>query len=283
MKTNLKGKKVIVTGGNRGIGKAIALAFAEEGCDIVITYNTGQKEAEQTVKELEKYHIHVKSIQFDANTEGAEMRLVKESSEFLGDIHILVNNAGTLSRHSFLDIPEPELLRVLKVNTIAPFRLMQTVGHYMTEKQTALKEQDKALEDRSIINITSLSRKVITAGLSHYETSKAATSQMTKSAAMDKDFRENRIRVNEVAPGLIPTDINRDQWETGSTIWKKRVGAIPLFRPGLPNEIAQAVVWLANSAWTTGTTVTVDGGRTRNWSGSEIAPPDLQSIPQARL
>lgn len=280
MPHQLMGKKVIITGGNRGIGRAIALAFAKQGCDVVITYHSDPQAAEAVVREIQQTGAKAKAIQVNLLEEKDRLRLVTESSQFMGDIDILVNNAGILTRNSFLKLSEDEVKQVFATNALGPFLLSQAVGRYMVERQKELAADNKELQDRCIINITSLSRKVITPGLSHYEMSKAAASQMSKSLAMDEDFRRYKIRVNDVAPGLVPTDINRNQWQTNSSIWQKRVAGIPLGRPGQPEEVAQAVISIATNEWMTGTTLTIDGGRTRNWSGVEInesSQPTLRS------
>jgi len=282
MPTHLSGKKVVITGGNRGIGRAIALAFAKQGSDIVITYNSDPQAAQLVVKEMQNFGIKAKAIKVNLLDAQDRSRLVKECAEFLGEIDVLVNNAGVLTRNSFLKLSEQEVNQVMSVNVLGPFFLSQTVGQYMVDKQKTLTLSNQELTDRCIINITSLSRKVVTPGLSHYEMSKAAVSQLTKSMAMDEDFTQYKIRVNDVAPGLVPTDINRKQWQANSSIWQKRVAGIPLARTGKPEEIAQMVIAVASNEWMTGSTITIDGGRTRNWSGAEITP-DQPSMLQSKL
>lgn len=268
---NLADKKVIVTGGNRGIGRAIALAFAKQGCDVVISYHSDRQAAENVVIELQNLGVRAKAIQADLLKSADRNRLAKEANDFLGNIHILVNNAGILTRKKFLELTEEEVTKVLLVNTLGPFFLSQEVGKYMIDNQKALLGQGEEPQDRCIIMISSISRKVVTPGLAHYEMSKAAVSQMAKSLAMDEDFRQYNIRVNDVAPGLVPTDINKNQWQTNSSIWQNRVAGIPLQRAGTPEEVAQVVMMVAANPWMTGTPITIDGGRTRNWLGNEIA------------
>ena len=265
---NFKGKNVVITGGNRGIGKAIALAFAERGANIIITYNSDLKAAESVIEEIQKCGCDAKAIKADFLLYEDIKRLVQESYKFFADIDIVVNNVGILTRKPFLELSRKEITKVLEVNLLAPFFLTQEFARKMVKGQENLKRNTGSQKDYCIINITSLSRKVITYGLSHYESSKAALSQLSKSAAVD--LASYGIRVNEVAPGLIPTDINRNQWETNSSIWQKRIAGIPLHRTGMPVEIAKAVLFVADNAFMTGTTITVDGGRSRNWSGGEI-------------
>ncbi|MBX3709157.1 MAG: SDR family oxidoreductase [Gammaproteobacteria bacterium] len=277
MTPRYKSKKVVVTGGSRGIGQAIAMAFAEQGADVVITYNSDFEAAEVVVNEIQKFGSKAKAIKMDLQNNEDRCRLVKESYEFFdGDIDVLVNNAGILTRRPFIELSKEEIIKVLEINLLAPLFLMQEFAKHMVRQQESLLEQSKALKDYCIINITSISKKVITHGLSHYETSKAALSQLTRSVSVD--LARYNIRVNDVAPGLIPTDINRNQWQANSSIWQKRVAGIPLHRSGTSKEVAQAVLSVVDNAWMTGTTVTVDGGRTRNWSGTEINENSRQSV-----
>lgn len=266
---DFKGKNVVITGGNRGIGKAIALAFAELSANVVITYNSDENAANVVINEIQKFGCKAKAIKANFLHDEDIQYLVKESYQFFNDIDILVNNVGILTRKPFLELSKEEVKKVFEVNFMTPLFLMQAFAHHMVKHQEIFTKNNGYPKDYCIVNITSLSRKVITPGLSHYESSKAALSQLSKAAAID--LSPHGIRVNDVAPGLIPTDINRNQWETNSSIWQKRIAGIPLHRAGMPLEIAKAVLSVAGNAFMTGTTLTVDGGRSRNWSGDEIS------------
>jgi NAD(P)-dependent dehydrogenase (short-subunit alcohol dehydrogenase family) len=282
MSHQLKGKNVIVTGGNRGIGQAIAKAFAKKGCNVMISYNSDAKAAEAVVKELQQFGVKAKAIRLNLLKKDDRLRFVKESSEFLGDIDILVNNAGILTLNSFLKLSEDEVKRIFAVNVLGPLFLTQAVGQYMIERQKELAAQNKELKDRCIINITSISSKVVTPGLIPYESTKAALDQLTNSLSMDKDFIDGKIRVNAVRPGLVPTDLNRSLWQNNSSDWQNRVAGIPLGRAGRLEEVAQAVLSIARNSWMTGSAITIDGGRTRNWSGVEMgrtSSPESENFP----
>ena len=259
----LKGKKVVLTGGNRGIGRSIALSFAKAGADVFLTYCTDENSAQTVANEIEAHQVAVKTIQVDLSCAEDRQRLLIESYAFFGDVDILVNNAGIATRRPFIELSQEEINKVVEINFLAPCFLMQLFAKRMVQQQTQRNEH----KDYCIVNISSISRNVITPGISHYEASKAALNQITKSAAIE--LAEYKIRVNDVAPGLIPTEINREQWETHSPLWQNRIAAIPLQRSGKPEEIADAVLFLAGNSWITVTTITVDGGRSCNWSGSE--------------
>jgi glucose 1-dehydrogenase len=268
MTSRFNDKKVVVTGGNHGIGKAIALAFAEEGADIVITYNSNPESAQVVVAEIQALGRKAKALHINIINDTDRSKLVSESYDFLGDVDTIVNNAGMATRKPFLELSEAEITTVMTVNCLAPFFIMQGFAQRMFDQQNALKSKSLPLKDYSIINISSISREVVTFGLSHYETSKAALSQLTKSAAVD--LARYKIRVNDVAPGTVPTGINQSQWGGNTEVWQHRVSCIPLNRPGQPQEIAHAVLFLAENQWATGSTIVVDGGRTCNWYGNEM-------------
>lgn len=278
-------KNIVITGGNHGLGKAIALYLAEKGQNILFTYNSDEKAAQETIKEIEKFKVKVKSVKVDLCKDEDLERLVKESYEFFDDVDVLINNAGLLSRASILDVPQVEIEKILRVNTVAPFLLLQKFGTQMkknqcqriddacknmgleeTKKLIASSDKLKILADYCIICITSISRKVPT-GLTSYEISKAATHQLVKSAA--SELADYFIRVNDVAPGLIPTNLNKTIWQDAPTLWQKLSNNIPLGFTGDPMHVAQAVESIIQNEWMTGSTVTVDGGRSVNFLGAE--------------
>lgn len=261
----MKNLNVVITG-SRGIGKAIALAFAEKGANLLLTYHTGEASAQEVVHEIQEMGSKAKAICIDISKESDRNDLVEESYRFLGDVDVLVNNAGIATRQSFLMLTEEEVRKIFEVNFFSSFFLSQEFARHMTKKQEQLMREESNLNDYCIINVSSISRNVITAGLCHYEASKAAVSQLSKSMSMD--LAKYKIRVNDVAPGIIPTDINRKQRELTPEIWQSRISAIPLGRPGLPEEVASTVLFLTSNKWMTGSTITIDGGHSCNWPGS---------------
>lgn len=268
MITDLKNKKVVITGGNKGIGKAISVAFAKAGAKVLFTYHSGEDEAKTTLAEIEKLGIQAKAVQTNVALAQDREKLVQESERFFGHIDILVNNAGIATRNHFLELTPEEVHKVMEVNFFAPFFLSQLVAKSMIQAQEQALSAKKPLQDLSIINISSISSRLPVKGLTHYEASKAALTQFTKSLSVT--LASHQIRVNEVAPGYVPTDINRRVREQTPDIWQQRLNETPLKRAGETEEIAHAVLFLAQNAWITGTTITADGGRMCNWFGGSV-------------
>lgn len=250
----LAGKKAIITGASSGIGRAIAMAFANEGAEVIINYSKNQFGAEEVVNALQLKGLICKAIQADVTKPADREKLVTEAIEFLQHVDILVNNAGIAHRAEFFDTTEDDFDRIIDVNFKSLYFLTQKVTRYM------IHEKHKG----SIINISSVSDQVTSAShnLFVYEASKAAVSRLTKSLALA--LAPYEIRVNTIAPGLVATNANRDQWESNPAQWKKRYSTIPLGRPGQPEDLAWAAVYLASdeAAWTTGARFTIDGGST---------------------
>lgn len=131
----LNGKKVFITGGSRGIGKAIAIALANAGADVLISYNKNEQEAINTISEIHKLGKYADYIKVDLSNRTETQTLIEKVVEKLGYIDVLVNNAGILTRTSFLDVTDNELEKVIDVNLIAPFMLTQEVAKEMIRKK----------------------------------------------------------------------------------------------------------------------------------------------------
>lgn len=247
----LTGMKALITGGSSGIGRAIALAFAKAGSDIVISYHNNEAGAIEVIQSV--HELGRKAVAFQADMAQATHleKLLKQAINTLGEINILVNNAGTLTRHkNFMDIPLEDLDHIIQVNLKAPFFLTQITSNYMINKNIK----------GSIVNISSMSAEIITPGLTHYECSKAALHMLTRASA--SALAQYGIRVNAIAPGLVETNINRSQREKDPQAWQKRALNIPLKRVGCPEDIANVAVILASkeSDWMTGSIIPIDGG-----------------------
>jgi len=248
----LEGKRTLVTGASSGIGQAIALAFAKEGADVVFSYRQNELEAQQTLLQIAALGRSGHAIRANMSDTKDVQALVAETTRLLGGIDVLVNNAGTVTRHAdFLDIPIDAFDEIIKVNLRAPFMLSQLVARQMIEQNTG----------GSIINISSISAEVISPGLTHYECSKAGVHMLTKASA--SALAKHNIRVNGIAPGLVATNINRSQRETDPQLWNSRAAKIPLGRVGMPADIAHMAVVLAaeGSNWMTGSMINIDGGQ----------------------
>ncbi len=247
---SLVGKKAIVTGANRGIGKAIAIGLSKEGAEVVVGFSTDNEAARATVEEISAFGTRAIAIQVDINDAESIAQFFHKSIDFLGDVTILVNNAGVLSFAPFLEISESELDRTMGINFKGPFLLLQHFAAYRKNQGGG----------GSVINVSSISANYTAPNLTAYQCSKAALSMLTKGAALE--LAPYRIRVNTLAPGLIATDLNRFLWEEDSAGWKLLAEDIPLGRTGLPEDQVGAAIFLASdeSGWMTGSTITIDGG-----------------------
>lgn len=252
MEKTLAGKKALVTGASSGIGQAIALAFAKEGADVVISYHKNAAGAQETVSQIAALGRVSQAICANMSCTQDLQNLMEKTIQFLGGIDILVNNAGTVTRHAhFLDIPIESFDEIMAVNLRAPFILSQLAAKHMVQQNVA----------GSIINISSISAELISAGMTHYECSKAGVHMMTRASA--NALAKERIRVNGIAPGLVATNINRSQREKDPALWAGRVDKIPLGKVGTPEDIARIAVLLASDQadWMTGSMINVDGGQ----------------------
>ena len=242
----LKGKTAVVTGGSRGIGKAICLKFAENGADIAFLYAGNTAKAEETVKELEGLGVKAKAYQCNVADADAVAAVVKEIVKDFGGIQILVNNAGITRDNLLLMMKEEEFDQVIATNLKGAFNMMKHVGaHFLKRKQG------------TIINISSVSGLMGNAGQANYAAAKAGLVGLTKTAA--KELAARGITCNAIAPGFITTDM------TDKLSDKQKeavVDAIPLKRMGQPEDIAHLAVFLASplASYITGEVIKVDGG-----------------------
>ncbi len=193
------GRTALITGGNRGIGAAIAAQFALAGYNVAITYRNGQKEAEDTVRHIERNSpsCQAHAVHLDLERADTIALAINEAITALGGtVDVLVNNAGyaDMSAPEFTEISPEILTRTFQTNIVGPFLVTQTVVQHIPR-------------GGSIINIGScLGSRVPTAGFSSYATSKAAITGFTRGLA--RDMAARGIRVNEIAPGSIDTDMN---------------------------------------------------------------------------
>lgn len=249
----LANKNVLITGGSSGIGQAIAITFARAGANVAFTYNQNKAGATSTLDKIGNNNNKNCAIKANLSNISCIPGLIEEAEAFFGSIDILVNNAGVVVRSSsFLDTPLDFLEEVLTLNLKVPFILTQSVTQLMKSRGT----------QGNIINISSISADIVSPGLAHYECSKAALNALTRAAA--SELAAFNIRVNAIAPGLVATNINKDQWETNSEAWVLRSSKIPLGRAGQPQDIANMALFLASeqAQWITGNIIAADGGLT---------------------
>ena len=242
----LEGKTAIITGGSRGIGKGIALVFAQHGANVAFTYSSSVESANSLEKELSNYGVKVKSYQSNAADHKESQDLVENVLEDFGSIDVLVNNAGITKDNLLMRMSEEDFEKVIDVNLKSVFNMTKAV------QRTMLKQRKG-----SIINMSSVVGVKGNAGQSNYAASKAGIIGFSKSIALELGSRN--IRSNVIAPGFIETEMTAKLDEKTVDVWRN---AIPLKRGGAPEDIANACVFLASdlSAYITGQTLNVDGG-----------------------
>jgi len=242
----LKKKVVLITGGSRGIGKAVAELFMKEGAQVVIT-SKNQKQLQQTAKEIGNSFFVVGDVRNENDVKNVITKTIKK----FGTIDILVNNVGVLPKMKPLDkITEKEWNEIIDVNLNSHFRFTKYVISYMKKN------------GGSIINISS------DAGLKAFENfyadayvaAKAAIILLTKSWALE--YAKNNIRVNCVCAAVVDTDMTRNLWLNTKEKRKITAAEHPLGRIGTGEDVAKAVLYFASddSSWTTGAILPVDGG-----------------------
>ncbi len=242
----LNGKTALVTGGSRGIGKAIALQLAEAGADVLITYARSAEAAEEVVRQIEETGRKAKAVKADAvDFNEAEKVIAIAQDEFKG-LDILVNNAGITRDTLIMRMTEEQWDDVIRTN-------LKSVFNY---SKAAIRPMMKA-RSGSIINISSVVGIAGNAGQTNYSASKAGIIGFSKSLA--REVASRNIRVNVIAPGYISTEMTG---KLDEKILKSIEAQIPLKRAGEPEEVAQAVVFLASDAasYLTGAILNVDGG-----------------------
>jgi 3-oxoacyl-[acyl-carrier protein] reductase len=241
----LKGKTALVTGGARGIGRAIALACAQEGADIVI-WDVNEQEAAKTCAEITSLGRQAFSQQVDVTNFTSVEEGVNKILDKFSRIDILVNNAGITKDGLLLRMGEAEWDAVLNVNLKGTFNCIKAVSKVMVKQRSG-----------KIISIASIIGLIGNAGQANYSASKAGVIALTKTAA--KELAARNINVNAVAPGFIETDMTAKLPEQ---IREKMKEAIPLGRFGSPDDVAKVIVFLASeeAGYITGQTVVIDGG-----------------------
>lgn len=216
----LKNKNCIITGSSRGIGKAIAFAFASEGANIVIAYRNSEKKALDMVDEIKRLGLKSKVVKADLSHIDDIKNLVAVSEDFLGDINVLVNNAGAGTRSPFIEVTESQFDQAIDVNLKGPFFLTQAVAKQMINHK----------QGGSIINISSISSFKAGLNISAYECAKAGVSMLTKSSALA--LAPYAIRVNTLSPGLTATDMTQPVNDPHARPLSERAAPIPLGRVG---------------------------------------------------
>lgn len=242
----LKDKVAIVTGGTRGIGRAIALKLADHGANIVINYRNSDKEAEELKAILEEKGVKVLTVKYDISNFEDSKNLMDKCKEVFGKIDILVNNAGITKDTLIMRMKEEDFDNVIDVNLKGTFNCAKHASAIMLKQRFG-----------KIINMTSVVGIAGNAGQVNYAASKAGVIGLTKSLA--KELGSRGITVNAVAPGFINTDMTASLSEKVKEEASKN---IPLKRLGDPEDVANLVGFLASDAanYITGQVINVDGG-----------------------
>ncbi len=251
---DLTGRKAIVTGGSRGIGRALSQALAAQGADVAIVVRSSVALAEELAAELNAKGGDSFAVQADVAVEADVQRMAEAVAARWGRVDILVNNAGIIIPGSAEDYSLADWRTTMSVNLDGLFLVSRAIGKMMIAQKSG-----------SIINIGSMSGRIVNWPFRHaaYNVSKAGVHMMTKAFATE--WAEHNIRVNAVAPGYILTelteDVLRENPEVVADHWAK--GAV-MNRLGTVDELAGSVVYLASDAgsFTTGEIITVDGGLT---------------------
>ena len=240
----LDGQTALVTGASRGIGRAVALALAEFGAEVVVNYASSPDAAEAVVKEIESMGQKGYALQADVGDEDAVDALIKTVLERSGRIDVLVNNAGITRDGLLMRMKSTDWNAVINLNLTGVFLCTRAVTRPMLKQKSG-----------RIINITSVVGLMGNAGQANYAAAKAGVVGLTRSAA--KEMASRGITVNAVAPGFIATDMTKDLDSEGI------LTAIPLGTFGTPEQVAGAVRFLAAdsaAAYITGQVLQVDGG-----------------------
>lgn len=242
----LTGKIAVVTGGSRGIGRAVCLKLAGLGANIVFSYAGNTTAAEQTVRDCEALGVRAICVRGDMGRAGAVQELIDTAGKEFGRIDILVNNAGITRDNLLMRMKEEEFDQVIETNLRGTFLCMKAVSRLMMKQRSG-----------RIINLASVVALRGNAGQTNYCASKAGVIGMTKSAA--RELAGRGVTVNAVAPGFIETDMTRDLPQTAKA---SMAAQIPLARLGQPEDVANAVAFFASeeAAYVTGQVLSVDGG-----------------------
>lgn len=241
----LSGKTAIITGSSRGIGRAIAIEFAREGCNVMINYTSNYDAARQTEDELKKSGVRTYLCKADISRYDEARSMVEQAINFFGKVDILVNNAGITSPALLAKMSPEQWHSVLDVDLNGAFNCTHAIINHMIANSYG-----------RIINISSLYGQTGAFGQCNYAAAKWGVIGLTKSLALET--AKHNILVNAIAPGAVETDLARSARED---FMQKYINANPLHRIAKPEEVAKAALFLATDAtYTTGAVIPVNGG-----------------------
>lgn len=242
----LNQKTAIITGAAKGIGKGIALKFAQEGCNIVLNYRSTV--SDELIAEIEGYGVKCLPYKADvSNFEEAE-GLIKDSKKEFGSVDIIVNNAGITKDNLLMRMSENEFDSVINTNLKGTFNVIKHASSVMLKQKSGC-----------IINMASVVGQMGNIGQANYAASKAGILGLTKSTA--KELASRGITCNAIAPGFIETEMTAVLKEE---LKKQMIDNIPLKRYGQVEDVAEAAVFLAKNRYITGQVLNIDGGMVMN-------------------
>lgn len=236
----------IVTGGSRGIGRAVAVRLAKDGMNLVINYRGNSAAAEETERICRELGAEVLLVQGDVSRAEDCEKLTAQAKEAFGRVDVLVNNAGITRDGLLARMTEEDFRAVLDVNLVGPWNMMKAVNRIMMKQRYG-----------RIVNLSSVTGLMGNMGQTNYAAAKAGILGMTKSYA--REVASRGITVNAVAPGFIDTDMTEAMPEGAKD---KIITGIPMGRTGKPEDVAEAVAFLASeqAGYITGEVLRVDGG-----------------------
>lgn len=245
----LKDKVVLITGGSRGIGAAVAVEMAKQGADVAINSYAGGEAAAEVIAAVEAHGRRCISVEGDVALPETAAAFVNAAVEAFGKVDVFVSNAGICPFHAFLDMPAETLKRTMEVNLHGAYFMTQAAANQMVRQG----------KGGAIVAISSISALVGGEFQTHYTPTKAGVHSLMQSCAIA--LGKHGIRCNSVLPGTILTDINKDDLADPAKR-EYMEGRIPLGRLGQPEDIGGAVAFLASdmAAYVTGAALLVDGG-----------------------
>lgn len=242
----LKDQVALVTGGSRGIGRAIVKAFAAEGAKVAFIYRGSQAAAESLVQEVQAAGGTIKACQCDVTKTDDAQQAVEGVEKEWGQVNILVNNAGVIHDDLFVRLEPANWNKVIETNLGGTYNFCRAVAYSMMKQRKG-----------RIINVSSVAADHVNPGQTNYAASKGAINAFTRALAVELASRG--VTVNAIAPGFIETDMSEAVRNKAGDLIKKM---IPMRRLGQPDDIAKVAVFLASDAasYVTGQVLTVDGG-----------------------
>ena len=242
----LENKVAVVTGGSRGIGRAVALELARRGAAVVVNFNKSPESAEKVVEQIKSNGGRAAAFQADVSVFEQAAALIKSAVDTFGDLHILVNNAGITKDTLIMMMSEEDWDTVLATNLKSTFNCSKVAVKHMMRKRYG-----------RVINMASVAGQMGNGGQTNYSASKAGQIGFTK--ALAREVATRNITVNAVAPGFVDTEILNS---VPPEMLEAAMKFVPLGRKGQPEEIAYAVAFLASdqAAYITGQVLGVDGG-----------------------